>query len=755
MMNNHRRRLSIVGTVILLIVAVLLKVPATLAARASDLGTATVFPESVLARTWNKLTVTYTAPAGGIAAGGGLRVQLPKSFLNSPHEPQTDDPDLPYFVYAASSNPMAVLGLTVERADLRAEQNDPKHFTFVVTVLEGMVSEGETVAVRVGHPEGEGRGAQAPMAAAREPIGVAVDTTGSGTFEVLADLPQIRTTGLRAQSLKATLPSMVVKGTPVTLSLVALDKYGNNAPGYVGTVDLHTTDPMATCPESYAFTAEDQGIAEVEVIFRTAGIQRVIVTGGLGTVYSNPIVVREEEPQRLLFWGDLHVHSEFSPETFCYGYPEAELLYARDVQALDFYSFLDHAATSSGPLTLREWGETQRLVEEFYVPGHFIPLLGYEWSSNDSSGQGHRGVYYRGTGEAFYGVGDYPTAPALWEALRLNAVTAITVPHHTGLGSDPKHGAVDWTDGDPQFERLLEVFQAKGFCEFYDPTHPLSYENLTPGTFSVEGPHYARDAWAMGRRLGVIASSDEHGAMPGRTGYGLAAVYAPELTREALFDALYARHSYGTTGERIILDFRADGHIMGDEFQVTLPYRPRLSVTVVGTGALDYVEVVKLENGVYSTLCRATPNSWETAFTCEDPRFSTSSMYYVRVRQVGQVANRDVMAWSSPIWIDVAGSVSPTATSTVTPAATTISPTATATATSTATPTAVPTATDKPDPKPTPTPALTVTPTPVDPAPTATRPLTPTPLPTATATGEPGEERPLYHINLPAIFRRN
>jgi hypothetical protein len=72
------------------------------------------------------------------------------------------------------------------------------------------------------------------------------------------------------------------------------------------------------------------------------------------------------------------------------------------------------------------------------------------------------------------------------------------------------------------------------------------------GARSVEGAHYARDAWAAGLPMGVIASSDDHEAHPGLPHFGLAAVYAPELTRDAIFAGLRTRRSYATTGVRII-----------------------------------------------------------------------------------------------------------------------------------------------------------------------------------------------------------
>ena len=73
------------------------------------------------------------------------------------------------------------------------------------------------------------------------------------------------------------------------------------------------------------------------------------------------------------------------------------------------------------------------------------------------------------------------------------------------------------------------------------------------------------DAFALGFRVGVVCHSDDHKGRPGATRPGASSFGAiggltcylmPELTRDALFDALRRRRHYGTTGARIFLDLR-------------------------------------------------------------------------------------------------------------------------------------------------------------------------------------------------------
>src|ERR1700736_3510661 len=73
------------------------------------------------------------------------------------------------------------------------------------------------------------------------------------------------------------------------------------------------------------------------------------------------------------------------------------------------------------------------------------------------------------------------------------------------------------------------------------------------------------DAFDLGYRPGIVCHSDDHKGRPGATRPGastfgaiggLTCYLMPELTRDALFAALRARHHYGTTGARIFIDLR-------------------------------------------------------------------------------------------------------------------------------------------------------------------------------------------------------
>ncbi|MCC6621420.1 MAG: VCBS repeat-containing protein [Deltaproteobacteria bacterium] len=71
----------------------------------------------------------------------------------------------------------------------------------------------------------------------------------------------------------------VPAGVPTSVTITARDAFGNVATGYLGTVDLETTDEQATLPQTYAFVAGDLGVRTLGgITFRTVGVQTVVVT---------------------------------------------------------------------------------------------------------------------------------------------------------------------------------------------------------------------------------------------------------------------------------------------------------------------------------------------------------------------------------------------------------------------------------------------------------------------------------------------
>jgi hypothetical protein len=256
-------------------------------------------------------------------------------------------------------------------------------------------------------------------------------------------------------------------------------------------------------------------------------------------------------------------------------------------------------------------------------------------------------VYFRGGPGPLLAPGDEIGLPELWKAL--TAGKALTVPHHTGKFP----GGVRWDVDSPEFRRNFEIYSAHGLSEAFDPEHPLAFErsDFTAPSQSADGPQFAQDAWAQGLMLSTIASSDDHRAQPGKPHWGLAAVRAADLTRGDIFDAMYERRTYGTTGARILLEFSIDGQPMGGA--VTPSARPRLEITAHGTDIIEEIHVLRHQRSSrgFQIVHAVRPNALDFTWSTVDEGVREDAIYYVRLRQRGHIGGRIAMAWSSPIWV--------------------------------------------------------------------------------------------------------
>jgi hypothetical protein len=343
-----------------------------------------------------------------------------------------------------------------------------------------------------------------------------------------------------------------------------------------------------------------------------------------------------------VFFGDLHTHSSLSHDPDWPGdgggTPEENYRYARDVSNLDFYALSEHEHQMPHG---KGWNLRQELAERFNQDGRFVTLLSYEWGL----AYGQRCVYYEHGGQPLYSSYEGATTPSdLWACLAQISGRAITIPHHPAWCKSP----LDLNYHNPRFDRLFEVYSCWGDFEYDGAVQPGSFDRF-------EG-RCLRDVLHLGYRMGVIASSDGHDGHPGDgqglprqpqlyhyLGSGRAAVLAKELSRQAVFDALYQRRTYGTTGEPIVLDFRVNDVVMGGEIGTeSLTEPPEIWVEAIGTGPL--ARIILIRNG--QTACVQVCDAPHGYLTWRDQEYDEAAYYYARVEQ-----EDGEMAWSSPIWV--------------------------------------------------------------------------------------------------------
>lgn len=335
------------------------------------------------------------------------------------------------------------------------------------------------------------------------------------------------------------------------------------------------------------------------------------------------------------YFGDIHGHTSLSDGT---GDVDEFYLMRRDVYAMDFAALTDHDSFVGNTLSPSEWEEIKGVSDHFNEPGRFVTLFGQEWTSlRVQRGGGHFNVYSlrRDVPLFDHTKPDYDTAQKLVAAARRHG--ALVIPHHIAWT-----GTV-WEAFDPEVTPLVEIVSVHGAHEFMG-NRPIPHRGGMRG-------YFAQDGLARGLRFGFIGGTDchgllwQHGECWKRDPYtaGLACVLAPELTREAVFDALRRRRCYATSGVRMRIVFEANGQPMGSEISSDGPVKIRVDVN--SEVPLRWLEIVKDNQTVFSYGGEGhrTAFTWEDAATGE-PR--ATHWYYLRV-----TTRDDNMAWTSPVWV--------------------------------------------------------------------------------------------------------
>jgi hypothetical protein len=300
-----------------------------------------------------------------------------------------------------------------------------------------------------------------------------------------------------------------------------------------------------------------------------------------------------------IFWGDMHtnVHGKdifFPPLTL----DRLKMVMDAAEEHLDFFAIAYYPFEwySINGLIIESCGHRERFESEWNLvreaikkankPGKFVTFLGYEWHG-DRRRYGDHNVYYLDDGPLDYS----KTIEELYANIRKN--NGIAIPHHTGyqVGERGK----DWNYFDEELSPVAEIYSSHGSSEGVSAPRFLdSNINMGPGTSGGT----ILDGLNRGYKFGIIASGDNHRDFPGVWGNGLVAVFAKELTKEAIWDAIKKRRAYGVTGDRIQLYFSINGHIMGEAFNSR--NKADINVEVTGSDAIDTIQIIKNGKVIYT-----------------------------------------------------------------------------------------------------------------------------------------------------------
>jgi len=504
-----------------------------------------------------------------------------------------------------------------------------------VVVAQGEIGPGDEVRLILGPPDGNLVRVQKHAQVAILTVGV--DLTGEQDYRRAATHPELRVVGGPPDRFRVFAPAVVKPGEEFRLRVLPVDVYRfNPATGYKGTVRFFSDDKVqvpasvgidsSKAPKGIELSARAAaGEHHITVLDPAAGI-----SGRSGPIAAGFLV------DRRIYFGEMHSQMWHSMGT---GTTAEFFEWGRDNAGLDFCAPANHYNWRF-EVTDDVWRELVETCNTFNEAGRFVTMIGYE--TGHAAGKGHRNVYYRGDEAEFDYWYQEPRDPdRMWA--KLPGRDVFTVPHH------PKaFEGFDWSYRSDRYDRLVEICSQWGISE-------------------TGGEHSVQTALAMGHRLGFVGGTDSHYGLANQGSYhvndgnGLAGVMAKELTRDAIWRALYERRCYATTGDHIVLDFTMNGHPMGTDLDVDLAGvgQRRFRMRIAGTYRIDAVDLLRNNQVVFSANPRA--DVWEGEWTDSEPleplalapRFPYDRpfvFYYLRLTQ----GNRQ-RAWASPIWLTQRG----------------------------------------------------------------------------------------------------
>ncbi len=333
--------------------------------------------------------------------------------------------------------------------------------------------------------------------------------------------------------------------------------------------------------------------------------------------FSSCDIIEQGEPADLssynLYWGDIHNHNAV-------GYAKGSLERSYEIAQshLDFFCFTGHSQWHDMPIMPQNkhmkwvkgfdvmrnnWDKVVSMANVNNKPGKFVTFIGYEWHSNSV---GDVCIIHPGSkGDLVY-INDFKEFQKYAQGKG-----AILVPHHPAYKTNWR--GQDWSVLNTLVSPVAEIFSEHGNAE--SDRSPLRYirhsmsGRVTHNTF--------QSLWNKGEKIGIVASSDDHLGYPGAYGEGLAGVYAENLTRESIFEAIKNRRTYAVNADRIGLDFRLNGKWMGEILPSTTTRK--LKVKVEGKDVVDRVEVLRNNRVIHRDFPIDRPNtaaSWDKPVLC-------------------------------------------------------------------------------------------------------------------------------------------
>jgi hypothetical protein len=535
------------------------------------LGAVSCHINELEAGSWQEIILDYEVGASGIADGAWLKATF--KFYSDWALFQTSEPGAANYVsaeYQAGELAQGQSPATVQSLKVRFDQKGherPFQKAIIVDTVDGYIKPGDHIIIRLGDRRYGGPGTRIQTFVEQgfrfrcyvDPLGTSrfCDIPGDVEFDIVPGAPQqIVMTGSR----------LVKTGEALTLRVRTEDNWGNTCFD-INAAEVEITGSMhGETVYTNTLLLNSQGWAFASITDLPTNIEgELLISATMPAFPAIPeckFYVNFDENLSIprSYFGDLHVHSDDTVGTNNTVY---NLTYGRDIAGLDILGY----TANDFQITEQRWNDAVELINGLNVDGEFVCYPGTEWCGNSCAGGDHNVVFLGDSKPQFPFDKNGNTArsfewnedmdgdtiqPGAWPLEELWATYIddpeghLLMPHVGG-----RRCILDWHH--PMLERLVEIQSAWGHF-----------------------PWLYADAMSRGYKLGASANGDEHrgrcgGGVPGTAVFGtkggVTGIIASQLDRKTIGEAVRARHTWATTGERLVGLTNCANHIQGDAFQ--------------------------------------------------------------------------------------------------------------------------------------------------------------------------------------------
>ncbi|KAI3145891.1 hypothetical protein DTO012A7_7765 [Penicillium roqueforti] len=536
---------------------------------------------TLVAGEWTEILLDYEVGASGLADGAWIKATF--KFYSDWVLFQTSDPTKDNYISAEyipnslfpEQTPATVQSLAI-RFDQKGHER-PFQKAVIVDIQDGYMNPGDRILIRLGDRRFGGRGTRAQTFIEKDfRWRFYIDPVGTSRFApIQPDLSWNIVAG-PIHHLQTVSPRVLQPSVPFSIHSHTEDIWGNV------TSDLENLSfqlKVLDEDRKAMIVKEIDGDYTIEVIVKSN--EKTIVSQTTQLTISSGLSV----PKAL--FGDLHVHSDdtVGTESSIYNFS-----YGREIAALDVLGY----TANDFQITKERWDATTDLITSLNKPGEFVIFPGTEWCGNSAAGGDHNVIF----------LADPATHPPEFPFDRHGNVARSF--------EWSEHGPKDLVPGAWPLDEVYCTYARKADDHILIPHvggrrcnlawhHPKLGRLIEIGSTWGQFEWLLQDAVRRGWKLGVSANSDEHrgrcgGGVPGTAVFGtrggLTGIIAPKLERRDIAHALRARHTFATTGQRLVgLVQTADqSAIQGDEIKIAKQETLELKYQFFGEKGFSSIE---------------------------------------------------------------------------------------------------------------------------------------------------------------------